>query len=603
MCGIFGSLGVNYKNIGKKFLYDLSHRGPDDSGLFFEHSKSLVLGHNRLSIIDLSKQAKQPMIDDSKTHVIIFNGEIYNYKEIRNELTLLGNTFKTLSDTEVVLKSFIQWGEFCLEKFRGMFAFCIYDKKNDNLFLARDRFGIKPLIYSFLEDQFIFSSELKPFLNSNFIIKKLSIKALSEYFRYGSVKQPSTMLEGVYYLLPGHYMIVGLDKSYNIKKYYDYVKESQKLPKINNYQDAIKKVRQELEISTNYHMNSDVDVGAFLSGGVDSTTVVALMKIHTDRIINTFCVGFKNKLNIEDETEIAFNTATKLGCNHQNIKIDDEYIKNIFDDFIESIDQPSLDGINTFIVSKETSKNMKVALSGLGGDEIFGGYQHFKTIIDKTNKKKTFQIFIGQLIQKFKPNRLTYGYEFVGLDEIVALELQRTINKEVKKILIYSNITPPSSIVSGLSPIQKISKEEIDNYMLNTLLRDNDVLSMAHSLEVRPVLLDHKLVELVFSISDNYKIRPGLLKSLLIDSVKDIIPSEVYNKKKSGFEMPLENWMNEVLNKKFNKILLNPKAKLIFNSDYLKDLQNRAKYKKLKLNDWMSFIFLSWFTRYSIMID
>ena len=268
----------------------------------------------------------------------MFNGEIYNFKELKQELVSLGYNFNTNFDTEVVLKSFIHWGEICIQKFRGMFAFCIFNKKNRSLFLAGDRFGIKPLIYYFLDDQFIFSSELKSFLNSNFVTKKLSNEAVCELFKYGSVKQPNTMLEGVYQLLPAHCMTIKIDRSYEIKKYYDYVKESKKLPKIDSYNEAVLKVREELELATKYHMVSDVDVGAFLSSGIDSTVVVALMKLYSDKQINTFSIGFKNKTYVQDETVIASRTAKQLGCNHQNIKIDDEYVENIFDDFIESID-------------------------------------------------------------------------------------------------------------------------------------------------------------------------------------------------------------------------------------------------------------------------
>ena len=479
MCGIFGTLSNNYRSIGQKFLNDLHHRGPDDNGIFFDHEKNLVLGHNRLSIIDPSKQAHQPMMDKTESFIIVFNGEIYNFKELKKELVSFGYNFKTNSDTETVLYSYIHWGENCVEKFRGMFAFCIYDKRKGSLFLARDRFGIKPLIYSFFNNQFIFSSELKSFLNSNFIKKKLSQAAVSELFKYGAIKQPKTMLDGVFQILPGHYMTINSEKSFKIKKYYDYVKESFKLPKIENYNEAIIKVRQELEIATKYHLVADVDVGAFLSGGVDSTAVVALMKLYNDKKINTFSIGFKNKTYVQDETEVALRTARKLGCAHKNIKIDDEYVKNIFDNFIDSIDQPSIDGINTYIVSKETSKNMKVALTGTGGDEVFAGYQHFKFISQYANKKKNLISFLGQKLNRLRPNRFTKKYEYVGIEEEKAVEMKRCINSDLNQILINPLNNSYSMAQKKLSPIQIISKYEIDNYLLNTLLRDNDVLSMA----------------------------------------------------------------------------------------------------------------------------
>jgi len=602
MCSIYGAIGKNYKNIEQTFSKELHHRGPDDSGIYYDDTKSLALGHTRLSIIDLSNHAHQPMNSEDEKYILVFNGEIYNYQELKKELVSLGYKFHTNSDTEVVLKSYMEFGQDCVSHFRGMFAFCIYDKQKEELFLARDRFGIKPLIYTFLDEQFIFSSELKPFLESNIISKKLSHQAINEYFQYGSVKQPNTMLEGVYQLMPGHSMSVKFDKSYEIKRYYNYVEESNKLPKINSYEEAVKKVREELEIATKYHMVADVEVGAFLSGGVDSTAVVALMKHYSDKQINTFSLGFKNKTNIDDETDIATRSAKYLGCKHHNIKIDDAYVENIFDDFIGSIDQPSIDGINTYIVSLETAKEMKVALSGLGGDEIFAGYPHFETICKYSRQKKGLVSFIGQKLNGIRPNRFTNKYEFVSIEEEIALNKQRTIHKSLNKILKKTLPTTNYPLPTNLSSIQKISKSETDNYMLNTLLRDNDVLSMAHSLEVRPILLDHKLVELAFSLDDSFKVRNGMLKSVFVDSVKDIIPSEVWQRKKTGFEMPFADWMNGRLNKEFIRVAESQKAGKILNQIYLKNLQNRVKLKSLKRVDWMSFVFLSWVERYEVQI-
>ena len=604
MCSIYGTMGKNHKKIETIFSKALHHRGPDDKGIYYDENNHIVLGHTRLSIIDLSNDAHQPMSNKDGNFVLVFNGEIYNYQELKDELIVLGHKFDTHSDTEVVLKSYIQWGQACVNSFRGMFAFCLYDKQNGMLFLARDRFGIKPLIYSFIGDQFIFTSELKPLLKSNFISKKLSYEAVNEYFQYGSVRQPNTMLEGVYQLMPGRSMIVKLfDQSYEINRYYDYVEKSARLPKIDSYEEAVVKVREALEVATKYHMVADVEVGAFLSGGVDSTAVVALMKHYSDKQINTFSVGFKNHSYVEDETGIASKSAEYLGCNHHNIKIDDAYVASIFDDFIESIDQPSIDGINTYIVSRETSKEMKVALSGLGGDELFAGYPHFRRINQLSKYKKGIISFAGQKLNQLRPNRFTEKYEFVGLDEALALDKQRTIHKDLSKILknnVASNAYDPEQ--NCLSPLQKISKNEIDNYMLDTLLRDNDVLSMAHSLEVRPILLDHKLVELAFSLNDKFKIRNSMLKSVFIDSVKDMIPSEVWQRNKTGFEMPFLEWMNGDLNKKFATVVEHPKANIIFNKNYLNKLKSRVKSKNLKRVDWMSFIFLSWLEKYEVQV-
>jgi len=606
MCSIYGTIGKNYKNIEKNFSESLHHRGPDDKGIFYDDSMDLALGHTRLSIIDLSNHAHQPMKDENYT--LVFNGEIYNYKDIKKELIELGYKFVTNSDTEVVLKSYIEWREKCLNKFRGMFAFCIYDKQKEKLFLARDRFGIKPLIYTFLDDQFIFSSELKPFLNSNTIEKRLSKEAIIDYYTFGSVKQPKTILENVYQLMPSHYMEVDITSlEYKITKYYDYVKESLNLPSIKTYEEAVKKLRSELEVATKHHLVADVNVGAFLSGGVDSTAVVGLMKQYKENI-TTFSVGFKNKTNIIDETEIATRSAKFLGTKHYNIKIDDEYVRNIIDDFIYYLEQPSIDGINSYIVSLETAKELKVALSGLGGDEIFAGYPHFKSIIEYSNKNSNLFTKSLSLLNKLRPNRFTNRFQFYGLDEFEAMNKQRTINKNIFKILkkTLSTIDYPLSTINyqpstiNLSPIQKVSKVEIDNYLINTLLRDTDAVSMAHSLEVRPILLDHKLVEFAFRLPDNYKIKDNLLKAVFIDSVKDIIPNEVWQRKKTGFEMPFSEWLNGKLNAKFLEVSNNPALKQIFKEEYLNNLKFKIKNLKLDRRDWMDFVFMSWIERFGV---
>ena len=602
MCAIYGSLGKNYKEIGATFSKYLQHRGPDGNGVYYDHPNSLSLGHNRLSIIDLSNNANQPMINENETHILTYNGEIYNYKEIKKELICLGHNFITKSDSEVVLKSFMHWGEDCLEKFRGMFALCIYNKQNGTLFLARDRFGIKPLIYTFLDDQFNFFSELKPVLLSRLLSKKLSQSAVNDFFKYGSVQQPNTILEGIYHLMPGHSMTVTLGGDYEIKRYYNYLESSKRLPKVCSYKEAVKKVRAELEVATMHHMVADVDVGVFLSGGIDSTAVAALMRHCSGQQINTFSVGFKNKTYVEDETDIASRTAKQLGCNHQNIKIDDAYIKNIFDDFIQSMDQPTIDGINSFIISLEVSKEIKVALSGLGGDEIFAGYSHFATISNYSMEKSGLISSALKTINTLRPNSFTNKYEFIGADEEISLDKKRALHKTTNAILKNHVIDKDHLICAELTSIQRISRAEIDNYMLNTLLRDGDVLSMAHSLEVRPILLDHKLVELAFSLDDSFKVREGIHKSVFVDSVKDIIPAEVWKRQKAGFEMPFLDWMNGGLNQIFTQVVYHPLAYKVIKRKYLKDAQERASSCNLKTVDWMLLIFLSWLDKYEIEI-
>ncbi|XKH01360.1 asparagine synthase (glutamine-hydrolyzing) [Marinobacter nauticus] len=602
MCGIFGTIGPNYRLISDHFVKQLAHRGPDSKGAFFDDQYRVSMGHTRLSIIDLSDSAHQPMQDASGTYTLVFNGEVYNYLELRAELELEGYSFNTESDTEVVLNSFIAWGAECLSRFRGMFAFCVYDSCKGELFLARDRFGIKPLLYSFSESAgFVFSSELKPFLTGNFFPRVLSSTAANDYFRFGSVRQPFTFLDGVFCLMPGHLMRVRSDLTYHIESYYDLVSESLRGQPPEAYEDAIVQVRDELERSTRYHMISDVPVGAFLSGGVDSTAVVALMNHYTEKAINTFCVGFREKESVPDETAIATRTAARLGTRHTNIHVDDQYVGDIFEDFIASLDQPSIDGINSYIVSRETSKELKVAVSGLGGDEIFAGYPHFSQIVKSACMRRGVTERVASYLNGLRPNRFSNSLARRGLNEMEGLHSFRTIADPAK---ILNSVSIPQSIACyhSLSSVQQISKGEIEGYMLNTLLRDSDVLSMAHSLEVRPVLLDHKLVELAFRLDDRFKIRGGNLKSVFVDSVKDLIPEEVWKRKKTGFEMPFSRWMNGQLNEKFSQVSRAKQSEVLFRKDYLRSLQNRIRDKKLSRKDWMSLILMSWIERYDIQV-
>ena len=274
MCGIFGLINRNSKNIADNIIKELSHRGPDDKGIYKD--ENVVLGHTRLSIIDLSDKAHQPMIEDNENYIIIYNGEIYNYKELKSKLAHFGYHFKTSSDTEVIIKSYKKWGKDCVKYFRGMFAFAIYDKKNTTLFLARNRFGIKPLFYSFYNGNFIFASEVSAIIKSGLIPKKISEEGLVDYHYFGSVQQPNTIFEHVSALMPSSTMCIDIKNlNYQISKYYDYNSD-----KISNntidYNEAVELVRLKLEEATEYHLISDVEVGAFLSGGIDSSLVAVI---------------------------------------------------------------------------------------------------------------------------------------------------------------------------------------------------------------------------------------------------------------------------------------------------------------------------------------
>ena len=592
MCGIVGLINSQKDYDIDIILKSLYHRGPDDFG-YYKVNENSFLGQTRLSIIDTSNHGHQPMVSKCGNYILVFNGEVYNHKELKKELEAKGYIFESESDTEVILNYYIdsEDKDKFLNKLRGMFAFCIYDKKNESYFFARDRFGIKPLIYSYDGDSLCFSSELKSLISSSLISKKIDKDALNDYLQYGSIVQPKTIYKDASYLMPSHYMV--LDKNgLKITRYYSLMDNIKGLDV--NYEEAVKITRNKLEEATRYHMVSDVEVGAFLSGGIDSSATVALMQKYSEKKIYTFCIGFKTgQSEVVDELNIAKKTSDILNTNHHEIVIDDKYINNIFDEYVSSMDQPSIDGLNTFIVSKEAATKVKVSISGIGGDEIFAGYPHFEKFSKyPEDKNNIFKIALSSL-NKLRPNRVTDRFQYSGLSVEQRIDKLRTLDK----ILYNNNKIIKNNLTK--TKVQRISLHEIDNYLLNTLLRDGDNFSMASSLEVRPVLLDHELVELALSLSDNAKVGKKYLKEIFIESVKDIIPEFVYKREKSGFVMPVVVWMNTILNNRF-KTLLDGNFKAILDEKYLKQLRCRVNNKEIIQKDWKVFMLLAWLKKNEI---
>lgn len=583
MCSIFGCIGSNYLKVSESFVKELSHRGPDGNGVFLEHENKMVLGHNRLSIIDLSTLSSQPFYSEDRSFVIVFNGEIYNYKSIKEELFNKGIRFKTDSDTEVVLYAYITWGKDCLKYLRGMFAFAIYSKMTKTLFFARDRFGIKPLIYGNQNGNFYFSSELKVFIRSSFIKKKINQATLQNYLLFGSIIQPQTILEDFQYLMPGHYMVVKDNEIQEISKYYNFLEESAKYVQGSDidYSDACLSLRNTLEEATRLHMVADVEVGAFLSGGIDSSAVVALMQKYSATPLKTFSLGF-DRSEVVNEVAVARKTAEFIGTSHNEIIVNDNVVKNLFRPYLQSIDQPAADGFNTFIVSHFTSQNVKVAVSGLGGDEIFAGYPVYKVIMERSLRKKNIISKLSELINDFRPNRYTLYAYLDGVSPDEGIQMFRSAGKACKYTA--------HEELSNLTSFQKISYTEINGYLLNTLLNDADVFSMANSIELRPVLLDHILVEKVFALVDGFKIRGNQMKAVFLDSVKDLIPESVCKFPKSGFSLPLAAWMNGVLHPHILEVIERNNSEIPFHDDFL----SKAKERKLNRSDWNLFVLYSW---------
>lgn len=536
----------------------LEHRGPDAEGIY--QNEHIVLGHRRLSIIDLNSVSNQPFKSADGRYALVFNGEIYNYRDIRAQLK--DYNFKTESDTEVVLAAYIKWGEHCLRSFNGMFAFAIWDSQKKELFIARDRLGIKPLYYFISNEEFIFSSSLRSILSTGKVQRKLSADTLVDYLRYQTVHGPETIIEGIKTLMPGYSMKISEDEQF-LRKYWDITEDYKTF---NGDPEQIKpKVRSLLEDSVHRRLVADVPFGAFLSGGIDSSIIVALMSQIHDRQIDTFSVIFDE--NEFSEAEYAREIANLYNTNHHEINLSVNDFKDLIPEALSYMDHPSGDGPNTFVVSKKTREaGVKMALSGLGGDELFGGYSVFKQIPELQSKKwlSSFPAYgrkpLANLYHRWKRT-----VESAKIKELLKLEYfdteyihqyyrQVLMDDQVSRLINLSELAKNRSFniahqaigyrKSGwaLPPLSRISVAEINTYMQNVLLRDTDQMSMAHGLEVRVPFLDHELVEFVLGIPDRFK-KPKIPKKLLVDACKDLIPENIYNRPKMGFVLPYDKWM------------------------------------------------------------
>jgi len=589
MCGINGIYNLSEIDNPKKIIHDMnaksSHRGPDASGVYVD--EFVAFGHNRLSIIDLSENANQPFYSKDNRYTIVFNGEIYNYQEIKENLNY---SFETKSDTEVVLAAFIEWGEKCLYQFNGMFAFAIWDKVERQLFIARDRLGIKPLYYYDDNNTFVFSSELRSLLMSGVIEKKIDKTSFIDYLRYNTVHAPSTIIEGVKMLMPGHFIKLREDLFEN-KKYWDPNVNLNRASDNKSYEEVKKDVRCLLEDSVKSRLVADVPFGAFLSGGIDSSAVVALMSNVSDAKVKTFNISFAEEEF--SEAKYARIIAEKYNTDHTEIKLTPQDFLKELPEALAAMDHPSGDGPNSYIVSKATKESgITMALSGLGGDELFAGYEIFPRAVSLLDKKWTYSFPVG--VRKLFGKVLTTVKSSIASEKVVATLTQKylelpyyyPINRQVLmdadiKRLTHKATLPENAVtkigmenvdvnaIGFKSPfLSKVSYMEMNTYMQNVLLRDTDQMSMAQALEVRVPFLDHKLVEYVYGVDDKWKF-PYSPKKLLVDSLGDLLPEEIVNRPKMGFVLPWEKWMKNELKEFCEENLKHLEKTDLLNSDEL----------------------------------
>ena len=564
MCGISGIYGLeglsDPKEVLSKMTQKLAHRGPDAEGFFI--NEHLALGHRRLSIIDTSADGNQPLHSHNGKLTLVFNGELYNYLELKAELK--DYPFKTKTDTEVVLAAFETWGDQALQRFNGMFAFALWDDESKVLKLVRDRLGIKPLYVASVGQHFLFASEVRSILASDLVERKLSQDGLIDYLRYQTVHGQNTIIEGIKQISPGSMLVIKEEEQF-IDTYWS-LSETANMEAGRHSRDEQKKnIRSLLSSSVQYRMRADVPFGAFLSGGIDSSAIVGLMSEVSAQPISTFNISFKE--NEFSEAPYARMIAKKFNTKHHEIELSVEEFKKLIPDALAAMDHPSGDGPNTYVVSKVTKEaGITMALSGLGGDELFAGYQIFQQATSLLSKRwlMSFPPLIrglgGDVLKMIKPSVASSKMAGILKEDYLDLEhiypwsrriftdqkIQQVLKKKglsenaVMKILMDS--FQLKSRGADLPFLSKVSVAEIQSYMQHVLLRDSDQMSMAHALELRVPFLDHNLVSYVLGISDRNKY-PHTPKELLVDSLGDLLPREIVDRPKMGFTLPWEIWM------------------------------------------------------------
>jgi asparagine synthase (glutamine-hydrolysing) len=567
------------------------------------------------------------MWDESKRYCIVFNGEIFNYKELRDELAAKGVRFHSHSDTEVLLYLFIREKEKCLKRLNGFFSFCIYDKQDQSFFVARDRYGIKPLLYVFDEDKFVFASEMKSILQYG-IEKNIDYTSLYTYFQLNYIPAPATIFQSVKKLMPGHYLKIQRQK---IEEgiYYTIPFDRNQSSTI-GYDQAKEKLKQLLEDSVKRRLVSDVPLGAFLSGGIDSSVITALASKHKPDL-HTFSIGFRDE-KFFDETEYAKLVARHFKTEHTVFSLTNDDLYSHVHTILDYIDEPFADSsaINVFILSKETRKHATVALSGDGADELLAGYNKhaaFHRIINKGIKEQTVAALapIWKALPKSRSNpfankarqlaRFAEGmklgskeryWKWAGYaDENEALNV---FNEQSKQYIAREEYQQRKSKLLSTIP----EKENINDILLadmlvvlpNDMLTKVDMMSMAQGLEVRVPFLDYTVVDFVFSLPDQYKINSQLRKRILQDAFKDILPTELYNRPKKGFEVPLLKWFRREMKSLIMDDLLSEKfiqQQNIFDYNEIKKLKAQlfsSNPGDIHARIWALIVFQWWWKKY-----
>ncbi len=590
MCGICGIIDFGGKPIQEDIIRQMCqtmiHRGPDDEGIYINHQSAVTsqqlkpsvgLGHRRLSIIDLSSAGHQPMCNEDRNVWIVLNGEIYNYEELSEDLRARGHKFKSNTDTEVVIHLYEEYGEDCVKQLRGMFAFAIWDEKKQTLIIARDRPGKKPLLYYHKDNLFCFASEFSSLLASGLIDEEINPKAIHYYLTFGYIPSPMTIYKDVYKLSPAHLLILR-NGQVDIKQYWslDYTRKIEI-----SEEDAANEVLRLLKEAVKIRLHSDVPLGAFLSGGIDSSTVVALMSQLTDKKVKTFSIGFDER--DYNELKFAKKVASAFDTEHHEFVVRPKALE-LLPLLVEHYGEPYADSsaIPTYYVSRQTKQHVTVALNGDGGDEVFAGYERYQAVLLSEMYQKIPAILrnplfqtIGNLIpdssgQKDRLKRIKRFIEGAHLPlskrylQWIGIFTEKARNDMyTDEFLRKVSDSDPLRIISktlnssnGLSILDRLLHADTMTYLPDDLLVKVDITSMANSLECRSPFLDHYLMEFAASLPAEYKLRRFIKKYILKKAVENIIPKDNIYRRKMGFAVPVGRWFRGELKGLLQETLL-----------------------------------------------
>jgi len=635
MCGICGKISLKNETISSDLIFrmmsSLAHRGPDDEGFFVKNVGTnggshitVGLGHKRLSIIDISPDGRQPLTNEDESLWLIFNGEIYNHPTLRQELMARGHRFRSQTDSEVILHLYEEKGIDGLQDFNGMFAFALWDEAKHRLYLCRDRLGIKPMVYFQDGDSLVFASEIQALLEDKSIPRELDWQALRLYLAFNYVPAPLTIYQGISKLLPGHYLLWEKG-SVSTHQYWD-IPSSDQPNSPDDFHQHSQRLRQTLEDAVKLRMIADVPLGAFLSGGVDSSIIVALMARNSASKVKTFNISYPD-LPVYDESSYAREVAKMYNTDHHEIRLNSNEMLEVIPEALSSLGEPFGDSsiLPTLMVSRETRKDVTVALAGDGGDELFAGYR----------------LYLGETIYKYY-EYLPQWFRRYGLESWIPhlpdsrnikwLEYARRIKKFIRGARgdlihrlflwreVFSNqlITAlmngdpkPHESESGESWLRALDRWSGDdlNRLLYVEVKDSlscdmltkvDLMSMKEALEVRVPLLDHRVVELAFQMPGSMKLRGLKRKYILLETFKDLLPPSLLHRPKQGFEVPISAWLKKDLNHMLEEYLSPQllKDQGIFNPEVVDGLKREHKQNRRDTSWllWNLIVFQNWYS-------